>query len=154
MISTNGRYALRVMTDLAQHMDQGYIKLEDVAKRQELSKSYLANIMSKLSKAGLVNGKRGARGGGVRLTKAPSEYTVAEILTAANERLAPVACLMTGSEECHRAKTCPTRKVWEEYEEITMNFFMNKTLADVACLDGENPPPAPEVKTTVATAAD
>ena len=141
MISTNGRYALRVMTDLAQHMDQGYIKLEDIAKRQELSKSYLANIMSKLSKAGLVNGKRGARGGGVKLTKEPSEYTVAEILTAADERLAPVACLVTGAEECHRAKTCPTRKIWEEYEEITMKFLMSKTLADVACLGGETPTP-------------
>ena len=135
MFSTNGRYALRVMADLAEHIGQGYIKFEDIAKRQELSRSYMANIMAKLSKAGLVDGKRGAHGGGVKLIKEPKEYTVAEILAAADEKLAPVACLLPNAEKCHRANICPTRQMWLEYEEMSMKFLTGKTLADLVCAD-------------------
>ena len=132
MFSTNGRYALRVMVDLAEHMGQGHIRLDDIAKRQGLSKSYISNIMAKLSKAGLVDGKRGAYDGGVKLIKEPKEYTVAEILVAANEKLAPVACLSPGAAECPRVNICSTRKMWEEYAELTSNFLTSRTLADLA----------------------
>lgn len=142
MFSTNGRYALRVMTDLAEHIGQDYIKLEDIAKRQELSKSYMANIMAKLSKAGLIVGKRGAHGGGVMLTRDPKEYTVAEILTAADEKLAPVACLLPNAEACPRADFCPTRKMWVEYGEISTNYLNGKTLADIVSLDERYSAPA------------
>lgn len=138
MISTNGRYALQVMTDLAQHSENGFIKLEYIAKRLNLSESYLHNIMSKLSRAGLIDGKRGARGGGIRLTKAPKEYTVAEILTAAGEKLAPIACLLPDAAECPRASRCPTRQMWEEFGAISFNYLNSKTLAEVARIDSSN----------------
>ena len=148
MISTFGRYALRIMGDLAQNTDAGFIKLKDIAKRQQLSHSYLANIMAKLSEAGLVETRRGTRIGGARLVKPPQDYTIAEILIAADETLAPMVCLLPDTEGCPRAEFCPTRRVWEGYAQVTFDYLNSKTLADIACVEDKNPPSLPRLCST------
>ena len=102
MISTKGRYALRVMIDLAEHNSGGYVPLADIAKRQEISEKYLESIVSMLSKKGLVDALRG-KGGGYRLNRAPDQYTVADILYVTEGSMAPVACLEPGAKTCDRA---------------------------------------------------
>lgn len=146
MFSTHGRYALRIMTDLAQHYSgEEYTSLKDIAERQELSKSYLSNITAQLSKAGLLESKRGPNGGGVRLARPPQEYNIAEILIAAGENIAPVVCLAPGSEECPRTEHCPTRKLWEEYEQASIDFLKSRSLADLADEEDYTPDSAPRL---------
>ncbi len=99
LISTKGRYALRVMLDLAERADEGYIPLKDVAARQEISQKYLESIMTALSKAGMVDGMHG-KGGGYRLCKAPEQYAVGDILRLTEGTLAPVTCLEDNSKAC------------------------------------------------------
>ena len=103
MISTKGRYALRVMLDLAEHGNEGYIPLKDIAKRQAISDKYLESILKSLVKQKMLKGLRG-KGGGYQLTRTPAEYSVGEILEVAEGTLAPVACLMDDAEDCPRAK--------------------------------------------------
>ena len=102
LISTKGRYALRVMIDLAEHRSDGFIPLKVIAERQEISEKYLENIIKLLVKAKLLNGLRG-KGGGYQLTKAPEQYTVESILRVTEDSMAPVACLEPGAEEIGRA---------------------------------------------------
>ena len=102
MISTKGRYALRMMIDLAEHNNGEYIPLKDMAERQEISKKYLESIMTMMSKSGLVSGLHG-KGGGYRLTRSPAEYTVADILRVTEKTLAPVECLSCSPNTCSRA---------------------------------------------------
>lgn len=130
MISTRGRYALRVMADLALHDTDGFISLKDIAARQDLSKHYLESIMPLLADAALVESQRGA-GGGYRLTRSAQDYTVAEILLATDEELAPVACLKPEAPYCDKTPHCPTLRLWREYHALTIRFFSEKTLADV-----------------------
>ena len=101
MVSTKGRYALRVLIDLAEHQTDGYIPLKDTAARQEISEKYLEGIIKILVKAKLLEGVRG-KGGGYRLTKAPEQYTVGSILRLTENSMAPVACLEPGSTDCPR----------------------------------------------------
>ena len=110
-ISTKGRYALRLMIDLAQHDAAGYIPLRDISKRQEVSAKYLEQIVVQLSRAGLVTSTRGAQGG-YQLARHPSEYTVGEILRITEGSLAPVACLAHDPVECPRAEDCITLGFW------------------------------------------
>ena len=124
MISTRGRYALRVMIDLAEHRDEGYIPMKDVVARQGISKKYMEQIMPSLVRNGFVEGK----GGGYKLTRSPSEYTAGEILRAAEGDLAPVACLSCNAEECPRKKDCKTLPLWEKFNDMTNEYFDSVTL--------------------------
>ena len=113
MISTKGRYALRVMIDLAEHCNGEYIPMKDVVKRQQVSQKYVERIMTMLSKADFVEAVHG-KGGGYRLNRSPDEYIVGDILRLTEGSLAPVACLDCDAEECERADQCRTLPMWKE----------------------------------------
>ena len=130
MISTKGRYALRIMTDLAEHRNGGFIPMKEVAARQEISLKYIERIMPVLTKNNFVKGLHG-KGGGYRLTREPDEYTVWEILQAAEGDMARIACLEQNAEPCPRAAECRTLPMWKEYYETTRNFFEGRTIADL-----------------------
>lgn len=130
MVSTKGRYGLRVMLDLAEHQDEGFIALKDIADRQEISKKYLEIIIKKLLDAKMVQSLSG-KGGGYCLTRKPEEYTVGEILERMEGTLAPVACLKKDAEICSRENMCKTLPLWAEYNALVQNFFNSKTLADL-----------------------
>ena len=117
VISSKGRYALRVMVDLAEHGGDGYVSMRDVARRQEISDKYAGQIMTLLSRAGLVNGVTG-KGGGYRLTRKPEEYPLGEILRLPEGSLAPVACLEEGAHPCDRAAPCRTLPVWNRLGQL------------------------------------
>ena len=118
MISTRGRYALRVMIDLAEHAADGYIPMKEVARRQGISLKYLEQIMPALSKSGLVEGVHG-KGGGYCLSRPPEDYTAGEILRLTEGDLAPVACLACGAKPCDRMDHCRTVSMWREFHNIT-----------------------------------
>ena len=130
MISTKGRYALRVMIDLAQHDGEGNIPLKDIADRQDISKKYLEIIVKELVKGGLISGVSG-KGGGYRLCRKPDEYTAGEILELMEGTLAPVACLEKGAAACPRADQCRTLPMWKEYDTMMHDFFFRKKLSDL-----------------------
>ena len=130
MISTRGRYALRVMIDLAEHRSGGYIPMKDVAERQEISLKYLENILPVLTRSGLIEGMHG-KGGGYRLCRAPEDITAGEVLRATEGELAPVSCLECGAKPCSRAAYCKTLPMWREYYRLTNEYFDNKSLADL-----------------------
>lgn len=134
LISTRGRYALRVMTDLAEHGGGDYTVLMDVAGRQDISEKYLEGIFAGLSRAGLVQAARG-RGGGYRLARRPEEYTAGEILRAAGEELAPVACLGGGGRGCARCAECRTLPVWEKLDGLISGYLDSVKLSDL-CSSG------------------
>lgn len=133
-VSTKGRYALRVLVDLAEHNTGEFIPLRQIAERQDISEKYLESIIVVFSKSGYVSGHRG-KGGGYRLSKDPSDITVAEVLTQVEGDLAPVACLKAG-RECKRAAGCKTLPMWKEYYELTKKYFGSITIADLMG-DGE-----------------
>lgn len=130
MISTRGRYALRVMTDLAEHQQEGYIRMKDVAQRQGVSLGYLEKILPVLVKNGIVEGIQG-KGGGYRLSRRPEEYTLGEILRLTEGSLAPVSCLECGAELCHRADQCRTLPVWTELDRLVNGYLDSVTLGDL-----------------------
>ena len=130
MVSTKGRYALRVMIDLALHSDEGRVSLSDISKRQQISLKYLENITSILVKAGYVDGTRG-RGGGYVLTRPVNEYTVSEILKLTEGTLAPVACLGTDHNECLMASDCITLPMWTRLDNLIEGYLSSVTLADL-----------------------
>ena len=130
MVSTKGRYALRVMIDLAEHNTRDYIPLADIAKRQEISEKYLESIVGVLSKKGLVESLRG-KGGGYRLNRLPEEYTVASILKVTEGSLAPIACLENEVNTCPRAAECRTIDMWTKLYKLIDDFFEGVTIADL-----------------------
>lgn len=130
MISTKARYALRVMIDLAEHQDAGYIPLKDIAARQEISEKYLEIIIKILVKGKMLKGLRG-KGGGYILTREPSEYIVGDIIELTEGPLAPVACLQPDAEVCNRKDFCVTLPLWEKYYTLVHDFFFHITLEDV-----------------------
>ena len=130
MISTRGRYALRVMIDLAEHTDGSYIPLKDIAARQEISKKYLEIIVKDMVAGGLIAGASG-KGGGYKLTKAPEDYTLGEIIELMEGSLSPVVCLADNKYECSRVGFCQTLPLWKEYDELIHNFFYSKHLTDI-----------------------
>jgi len=130
LISTRGRYALRVMVDLAEHADSGYIAMKSVADRQGISLKYLERILPLLVEQKLVEGVRG-KGGGYRLTRQPEEYPIGEILRVTEGNLAPVTCLETCAEQCPRMKTCRTLPMWKELDSLISGYLDSKTLADL-----------------------
>lgn len=130
MVSTKGRYALRVMIDLAEHRGEGNIPLKDIAARQEISKKYLEIIVKELVRGNMVLGQ-GGHGGGYVLCREPEEYTVGEILEWMEGSLATVSCLMKGAPPCKRASTCQTLPLWKEYDKMVRDFFYSKRLTDL-----------------------
>lgn len=130
MISTKGRYSLRVLIDLAEHSSGEYIPMKDVASRQDISLKYAEKLLPVLTKNNLIEGVHG-KGGGYRLTKSPEEYTVWEVLKIAEGDLAPVACLEENAKPCSRASDCRTLGMWKEYYEMTKKYFSGITIADL-----------------------
>ncbi len=130
MVSTRGRYALRVLVDMAEHGGEGYIPMKDVVQRQNISKKYMEQIMSVLVRNGLVEGVHG-KGGGYRLTRSPEEYSVGQILRLTEGDLAPVACLECGAKPCPRASECRTISMWSRFNDMTNAFFDGVTVADL-----------------------
>ena len=131
MISTRGRYALRMMLDLAQNQGDGYVALRDIAARQEISKKYLEQIIPLLNRVGLLQTTRGVQGG-YRLTRRPEEYTVLDILEVTETGLSAVACLEKDAAKCPRSADCMTLPVWQGYYELTRDYFSAISLADIA----------------------
>ena len=130
LISTKGRYALRVMIDLAEHQTDGFIPLKMIAERQEISEKYLESIIKLLVKAKLLNGLRG-KGGGYQLTKAPDQYTVGSILQLTEESLAPVSCLEEDAALCPRMADCRTLPLWQGLDKVIRDYLDNITIADL-----------------------
>lgn len=130
MISTKGRYALRVMIDLAQNGIESFVSLKDVAERQNISMKYLEMIVSMLNKGNMVHSQRG-KAGGYKLAKEPSEYTVGEILKLTEGTLAPVMCLEEGAEVCERSEECMTLPLWKKLNNIIDKYLDSVTLDDV-----------------------
>lgn len=130
MISTKGRYALRVMVDLAEQNRDGYIPLGQIAARQEISEKYLEQIISVLNKAGYVKSVRGAQGG-YKIAKDPSNYTVGMILRLTEGSLNPVACLDDEINECERCDTCETLEVWKDLAKAINDVVDHVTVADL-----------------------
>ena len=124
MISTRGRYALRVLADLAEHRSEGFVPMKDVAARQEISLKYMEKILPVLTKNHIVDG-------GYRLSREPEEYTLGEILRLTEGSLAPVACLECGAKTCPRAANCPTLPVWSELDKRISGYLDSVTLADL-----------------------
>ena len=130
MISTKGRYALRVMIDLAQQDPEHYVPLKDIALRQGISKKYLEIIVKEMVNGKLLKGVSG-KGGGYKLCRKPEEYTIGEVLELMEGTLATVACLEEGAELCPHAKDCHTLPMWEEYNTMVHDFFYGKKLTDL-----------------------
>ena len=139
-VTSKGRYALRVMLDLAQHTEDGYVSLKVTAERQDISLKYLEMIVSHLKKAGLVESSRGKEGG-YHLTREPERYTVLEILACIEDRLAPVACIQAGEIQCDYAEACLTIPMWKELDEITNRYLASVTLKDLLTGEKWNTPP-------------
>ena len=129
MISTRGRYALRVMLDLAQDESGSYVPLDDIARREGMSEKYLEGIIVVLSRAGLVKALRG-KGGGYMLTRKPQEYPIGEILRLTEKTLAPVTCLESGAA-CPEADACPTFPLWQGLDRVIDDYLMAHSLADL-----------------------
>ena len=129
-ISTKGRYATRIMLDLALNDAGTSVKVKDIAARQGISQKYLEQIIAVLNKAGYVKSVRGAQGG-YKIARAPEEYTVGMILRLTEGSMAPVACLDEGAEECERCDTCETLQVWKELYAAVNQVIDNVTIADL-----------------------
>lgn len=129
-ISTKGRYALRMLLDLAEHQQDGYIALKDIARRQEISKKYLEQIIPILNRSDILLANRGFQGG-YRLAKAPDQYTVGEILRITEGGLAPVSCLNTTPINCSRSAECPTLPVWQGLYRVINEYLDGITLQDL-----------------------
>ena len=130
MISTKGRYGLRVMIDLAEQNDDKYIPLKDIAARQDISKKYLEIIVKDLVNGKLLVGVSG-KGGGYKLCRDPKDIPVGEIIELMEGSLSPVACLMDSNNECPRKDQCETLPLWTEYEKLVHDFFYSKSLSDI-----------------------
>lgn len=129
-ISTKGRYAVRMLLDLAEHENGGFIALKDIAQRQNISKKYLEQIVTILNKTDILQTSRGFQGG-YKLAKSPDKYTIGDILRLTEGSLAPVACLDFEPVECERSGNCPTLFIWRGLMEVINDYLDNITLQDV-----------------------
>jgi len=130
LISTKGRYALRVMIDLAEHREDGFIPLKEIADRQDISEKYLESIVKLLVKAKILNSLRG-KGGGYKLSKPPERYTVGDILRLTENTMAPVSCLEKGAEACPRSADCRTLALWIGLDKVIGDYLEGVTVADL-----------------------
>ena len=131
MISTKGRYALRVMVDLAVYSEGRYIALKDISRRQEISLKYLEQVISLMNKAGFLHSLRG-NNGGYRLARSPKDYTAGDILRAAEGTLVPIACLQDEYNQCERKDRCTTLKFWENFDKVIEDYVDIVILQDLA----------------------
>ena len=131
LVSTKGRYALRVMVELAEHEKGEYVPLKTIAQKQDISEKYLESIIVVLSKAGIVDGLRG-KGGGYRLNRAAKNYSVGEILRLTEGTLAPVACLDCGENRCERAPSCKTLPMWKKLNELICGYLDGISIEELA----------------------
>lgn len=129
-ISTKGRYALRILIDMAQHREDGYISLKTIAERQGISKRYLDQIMMLLQRTDYLRSTRGFQGG-YKLAKPPREYTVGDILRATEGSITPLACLENGGEDCSRHEDCLARHVWQGLDDVMAQYLDSLTLQDI-----------------------
>ena len=129
-VSTKGRYALRFLLDLAEHKNEGFIALKEIAERQNISKLYLEQIVSIINSSNILRSNRGKQGG-YMLSKEPDQYTVGQILRITEGNLMPVACLENEVNHCNRALLCKTLPVWKELGTIITNYLDNVTLQDL-----------------------
>jgi len=130
LISTKGRYALRVLTDMAEHQSDGYVPLKEIAERQEISEKYLESIVKSLVKDGVLIGLRG-KGGGYRLSRTPDQITVGEVLHLTEGSLAPVACLGPDAAPCPRMADCRTLPMWRGLDQTIQAYLNRYTVADL-----------------------
>ena len=130
MISTRGRYAIRIMIDIAENSDGNFIPLKDIAKRQDLSKKYLESIVKDMVSGKLLIAASG-KGGGYKLARNPEEYNIGEILELMEGTLSSVACLAAETNNCERKETCQTLPMWIEYDNLVHDFFYGKKLSDL-----------------------
>ena len=130
IVSTKGRYALRVMVRFAQQGGERYIPLKEIAEAEEISQKYLETIMTTLSKAGFVDAVHG-KGGGYRLSRKPEEYTIGSILKLTEGSLAAVSCTSQGAAACSRTECCQAKPMWDRLEKLIDDFFEGITLADL-----------------------
>jgi len=130
MISTRGRYALRVLADLAEQAGREYVPMKEIAERQGISLKYLERIIPVLTKNGFLEGIQG-KGGGYRLLKAPEDCKLGDILRLTEGDLAPVSCLECSGTPCTRSQECRTYPLWAEFHQLVNNYFDSKTLADL-----------------------
>jgi Rrf2 family protein len=135
-ISTKGRYALRIITDLAMQSGNEYISLKDISERQEISMKYLEMIVGILSRAGYVLSLRG-KSGGYKLAKEPREYTVGSILKLTEGSLAPVACLENEINTCNRAKHCITLPMWQKLDKLINDYLESVTIEDLITMQDD-----------------
>lgn len=129
-VSTKGRYAIRLMLDVAENSGDGNVAIKDIAKRQEISIKYLEQIVNMLCKGGMLKSQRGAQGG-YRLTRQPSEYTIGEILRVTEGSIAPIDCLENEINECPRAAICKTIKFWQGLYDKVNEYLDGITLEDL-----------------------
>ena len=129
-ISTKGRYALRMLLDLAEHSGGGYVSLKDIAERQNISKKYLEQIISAFKNTDILKTGRGAHGGYL-LAKSPDKYTVGDILRVTEGSLSPVACAEQNPPECGRCAECPTYPLWVGLSDVINNYLDSVTLQDL-----------------------
>jgi Rrf2 family protein len=132
MISTRGRYALRILIDLAEHQQDGYITLKEAADRQEISQKYLESIIKILVRADYVEGVRG-KGGGYRLSRPANEISVQDVLQLTEGTLVPVACLEDGAKPCSRRADCRTISLWEGLDQVVSEYLSGYTIQDLIC---------------------
>lgn len=137
LVSTKGRYALRVMLELAEHDQNEYVPLKSIAENQSVSIKYLESILTSLSKAKIIDGMKG-KGGGYRLNRSPKDYSVGEILRFTEGSLAPVACLDAAPNPCSRADFCPTLPMWTKLNEMINDYLNHVSLADLLVPNGDN----------------
>ena len=130
IVSTKGRYALRVMVHLAQHQNEEYVPLKEIAEAEHMSQKYLESIMTVLSKAGFVDAVHG-KGGGYRLNRSPEGYTIGSILKLTEGSLAAVSCTSQGPAACDRSECCQTKPMWDRLDKMIDDFFEGITLADL-----------------------
>ncbi len=133
-ISAKGRYALRVMLDIAKHSDGKYVPVREISERQDITVKYMEQIVSLLSKAGYLKSLRGS-GGGYKLAKNPDEYSTGEILRAIEGSLAPVACIEDSPNQCQRCRKCLTLPFWEGFDKIINDYVDNIKLSDLLKLE-------------------
>lgn len=130
LVSTRGRYAIRVMIDLAEHMNGKYIPMKEIADRQDVSLKYMTKIMQALTKSGMLDGQHG-KGGGYKLNRDPEEYRVGDILRLTEGSLAPVACIDETDCKCDRSFECRTRPMWNELDKLISEYLDGITIADL-----------------------
>lgn len=130
MVSTKGRYALTVMTDIARHSNEGYVSLSDIAERQQLSMKYLESIISILNKGGMLESLRG-KNGGYKLARDPGDYNISDILILTEGTLAPVNCIMNEGVQCEKAATCSTLPLWAGLDKVIEGYLSKITLEDI-----------------------